>query len=242
MSMLKSFVLGTAFLAASAAALGQVTVPNTFTSGTPAKAADVNANFSAVVTGVNANAKAITALKTQVGNIPAGPQGPQGPQGPTGATGGLSVVDSAGKVVGPYLYDFSTGDSVAVQTPQGLRVFTLAIWSQSPSGAATVILGIPFTAGALYYASANCSGTPNVSLSAANSVFALGVSDGTNYWSLGSTTSTALSYNSMLTYNWATSSFACNASSGGPINVLPLTSPTSLISLGFTPPFSVTLN
>jgi hypothetical protein len=50
-----------------------VSVPNTFTAGTPAKAADVNANFTALVNGIN--------------NLVAPP----------------TVVDSAGHVVGPYI-------------------------------------------------------------------------------------------------------------------------------------------
>ena len=87
MGKLHSLVLGAVFAAASATVFGQVTVPNTFTPGTPAKAADVNANFNAVVTGVNANATAISALQTQVKSIPGGPAGPQGPQGSQGSQG-----------------------------------------------------------------------------------------------------------------------------------------------------------
>jgi hypothetical protein len=110
---------------AFSATAGNVTVPNTFTAGTPAKAADVNANFSAVATAVNASAQDIATLQTAVKNTPAGPQGPpgiqgttgaQGPLGPTGPAGpqgqqglqgpagpgGLLVKDSTGKVVGSY--------------------------------------------------------------------------------------------------------------------------------------------
>jgi hypothetical protein len=39
---------------------GQVTVPNTFTSGTKARAAEVNANFTALEQGVNDNDARIT--------------------------------------------------------------------------------------------------------------------------------------------------------------------------------------
>src|ERR1700676_3223964 len=113
------------------ASAGNVTVPNTFSAGTPAKAADVNANFSAVATAVNASAQDIATLQTTVKNIPAGPQGPAGiqgttgapgPQGPIGLTGSsgpagsqgqqglqgpagpgaMLVKDSTGKVVGSY--------------------------------------------------------------------------------------------------------------------------------------------
>ena len=47
------------------AASAQVTVPNTFVSGTPAKAADVNANFQAVVTAINALHSATTNAATK---------------------------------------------------------------------------------------------------------------------------------------------------------------------------------
>ena len=48
---------GSALLAATA--WGQISVPNSFTAGEAAFAADVNANFEAVVDGVNANLDAI---------------------------------------------------------------------------------------------------------------------------------------------------------------------------------------
>jgi hypothetical protein len=51
-------------MAALAASAGNVTVPNTFTPGTPAKAADVNANFSAVAAAVNSSAQDIATLQT----------------------------------------------------------------------------------------------------------------------------------------------------------------------------------
>jgi hypothetical protein len=53
-------------LCSTAAVAGNVTVPHTFTSGTPARAAEVNANLSAIATGVNGNATDITALKSAV--------------------------------------------------------------------------------------------------------------------------------------------------------------------------------
>ena len=40
-----------------------VTIPNTFTSGTPAKAADVNANFNALATAIDSLQKSISALQ-----------------------------------------------------------------------------------------------------------------------------------------------------------------------------------
>ena len=53
--------------------LAQTQVPNVFEDGTPAKAAEVNANFDALETAIDA--------------IPEGPAGPQGEQGPAGADG-----------------------------------------------------------------------------------------------------------------------------------------------------------
>jgi hypothetical protein len=74
-------------LAATSAHAGTVTVPHTFVSGTPAKAEDVNANFSAIATAVNGNAADVAALVSSVNAIPAGPQGPAGLAGPQGVSG-----------------------------------------------------------------------------------------------------------------------------------------------------------
>jgi hypothetical protein len=116
-NLIRSTAFGIALMAVSLGAIaGTVIVPNTFTAGTPAKAADVNANFSAVATAVNASAENIATLQTTVKNMPAGPQGPagtpgtngsagaQGPQGAQGpaGTGAMLVKDSTGKLVGSY--------------------------------------------------------------------------------------------------------------------------------------------
>ena len=53
-------------MATTAANAGSVTIPNTFTAGTPAKAADVNANFSAVATAVNGSANDVATLQTKI--------------------------------------------------------------------------------------------------------------------------------------------------------------------------------
>lgn len=58
----------------------QTQVPNTFQSGQPARASEVNANFDVLETAIDQNAVAIQ-------NIPAGPEGPQGPQGVMGPPG-----------------------------------------------------------------------------------------------------------------------------------------------------------
>jgi len=57
---------GIMLLGSGMAYASPVTVPNTFTSGTPAVAADVNANFNAVAVGVNDNDSRIT---TNAGSI-----------------------------------------------------------------------------------------------------------------------------------------------------------------------------
>ncbi len=64
-------------LAACASALGQVQIPHKFSSGGPARAADVNENFEALAAGINASNAAIR-------NSPAGPAGPPGPAGAAG--------------------------------------------------------------------------------------------------------------------------------------------------------------
>jgi hypothetical protein len=63
MKTLSSLSCALALSGACAAANAQVTIPNTFQSGTPARAADVNANFSAVKAAVDANAADIAALE-----------------------------------------------------------------------------------------------------------------------------------------------------------------------------------
>lgn len=60
-----------ALTSARVLAAGPIGVPNTLQSGATAKAADVNANFTAVVTGVNANDARLTAIEAAVagGNV-----------------------------------------------------------------------------------------------------------------------------------------------------------------------------
>ena len=64
----------------SSSVYAQTEVPNTFTAGTPARAAEVNENFDTLEAAVDQNATAIT-------QIPAGPQGDVGPAGPQGLPG-----------------------------------------------------------------------------------------------------------------------------------------------------------
>lgn len=153
-----------AVIAANAYA-GTVTIPNTFVADTTAKAADVNANFSAVATAVNGTAQDVSALQAAVKNLPAGPQGPQGaqgpqgtagptgPQGPPGANGqGLPTVkDSNGAVVGIYSvsspWTWNVGrESVLMKTSAGTFFFVGINASQ---------FGLP---GFLDFPTADCSG------------------------------------------------------------------------------------
>ena len=53
-------------------AASSVSVPNTFTGGTPAVAAEVNANFSAVENAINDNDSRVTALEGALGGLAAG--------------------------------------------------------------------------------------------------------------------------------------------------------------------------
>ena len=66
-------LLTAALLVASFGVVADTEVPHTFTDGTPAKASEVNANFDALETAIDA--------------IPEGPAGPAGAKGDTGDTG-----------------------------------------------------------------------------------------------------------------------------------------------------------
>jgi Collagen triple helix repeat (20 copies) len=152
-----------ALLAVSAAAYaGDVTIPNTFTAGTPAKAADVNANFSAVATAVNATASDVTALQTAVKAIPAGPAGAQGATGAAGPAGPAGPQGSAGPI-GPAGATGSTGaagpagatgaqGAAGATGPQGLPggLSAPALWVAStsyPAGSVVYEMSNPQTSG-----------------------------------------------------------------------------------------------
>ena len=60
-------------LAGSVPALADdVTIPNVFQAGTPARAAEVNANFSAVESSVDDNAQDIAANVSEISNVSTG--------------------------------------------------------------------------------------------------------------------------------------------------------------------------
>lgn len=99
-NLLEYSTLGAAVLI-SGAALGQTQVPNTFQSGSPALASEVNENFDALAQAVQV-LEATDPVPGPVGpqgaQGPAGPQGsqgPAGPQGPQGPAGQDAVVDPA---------------------------------------------------------------------------------------------------------------------------------------------------
>ena len=73
---------------AAIAAAAQVTVPNTFTPGTPIKSSEVNANFKKLEDAVNSIPAGATG--------PAGPTGPTGPQGPSGPAGAVGATGPKG--------------------------------------------------------------------------------------------------------------------------------------------------
>jgi hypothetical protein len=61
--MTRNFLILAAALVLSSSAGAQTSVPNTFTANTPANAEDVNANFGALVTAINALDTRVTALE-----------------------------------------------------------------------------------------------------------------------------------------------------------------------------------
>ena len=65
-STLPFWVSAVLALTATSVYSGTVTIPNTFKPGTPARAADVNANFSAIATAVNDTATDIATLETSI--------------------------------------------------------------------------------------------------------------------------------------------------------------------------------
>ena len=63
---MKSQLKAILFLAASMAANAQTQVPHDFQSGTPARAAEVNANFDTLETAIDANTAAVTANEARI--------------------------------------------------------------------------------------------------------------------------------------------------------------------------------
>lgn len=64
--MIRFLIAASLFCIAFAGQAQQVSVPNSFTAGAPAKAADVNANFSALAAGINALSARVAKLEGQI--------------------------------------------------------------------------------------------------------------------------------------------------------------------------------
>ncbi len=137
-------------LSASEAALGQTQVPNTFQSGQPARAAEVNANFSAVETGINDNDNRIMNNETDITNnsatissntatIAAANAAIQSQLGPV-------VLDGNGNEIGLLVSIGENHLNFEVITQQGY------LFSVSPRDGRTMV-------GPLYFASSDCTGT-----------------------------------------------------------------------------------
>jgi Collagen triple helix repeat (20 copies) len=122
--------------ASAGASSGPVTVPNTFVAGTPAKAADVNADFAVVADAINQTAQTVSVLQAAVQNIPAGapgPQGPQGAEGPVGTAGAAGARGAAGPA-GPAGPAGSAGP-MGPTGAQGASGSAGAVGLQGPAGA-----------------------------------------------------------------------------------------------------------
>jgi hypothetical protein len=129
-------------LAFSATTFAQTQVPNDFQAGTPARAAEVNANFDALEAAIDANATAIT-------QIPAGPEGPQGPQGDPGPQGPQGVMGPPGSQgvqgpAGPAGPQGSEGPQ-GLQGPEGPQGIQGPEGPQGPVGPALTVVagGVP---------------------------------------------------------------------------------------------------
>lgn len=68
---MRNLFLAVGFLVLSNTASAQTTVPNTFTAGSPAKAAEVNANFQALVTAINSLGARVDSVSTRVDSVTA---------------------------------------------------------------------------------------------------------------------------------------------------------------------------
>jgi hypothetical protein len=105
-------IVGVIVLFSSSVVLGQTQVPNDFTAGQPARAAEVNENFDMLETAIDQNA-------SDIQSIPAGPKGDVGPQGPQGEVGppGPQGIQGFMGPPGPQGIQGDTGS----QGPQGVQ-------------------------------------------------------------------------------------------------------------------------
>jgi hypothetical protein len=211
--MHRRFLYAFCAILAAASVRGATTpfsVPNTFVAGTPAKAEDVNANFTAV-------ANAINALQTA-----------------QSAAGPIIVEDSAGHVVGPYI---PFGNPVAGSTSDLLQgVF---IRTPAASFVAQIYVTGFVSGGSLLYTTSDCTGTAYItSQNGAQSIilnYAI-VLNGTAYvlqWAATTTVSVA----SSASLNG--SSLQCTPATPAPQSAAPVIATVDLTTLGFVPPFSL---
>ena len=122
-------LLTAALLVASINVVAQTEVPNVFEDGTPASAADVNENFDALETAIDAIPEGPAGPQGEQG--PAGPQGEKGDQGDAGATGPQGPIGLTG-ATGAEGDKGDTGD-------QGIQ------GEQGPAGADGVAAGLSCT-------------------------------------------------------------------------------------------------
>jgi hypothetical protein len=129
----------------SASALAQVvTVPNTFSAGTPISASQVNANFQALATAINNGIPGYEMVTSQTFTIP--PNTTEMAQGtancPSGKVvlgggfylgGGGSVVQSQ-PVVGNGLWGWEVGVNNPINIPLPLTVFAICAFGSEPTG------------------------------------------------------------------------------------------------------------
>ncbi len=135
---------------------GPVTVPNTFTSGTTARASEVNGNFSAVETAVNDNDVRISANANAVAGIAT--NGTAISSNTTAIAANQTrlspvVVDGANNEIGMLLSIDDDAQFVNVLTDQGYVIDGLELGSGESGGRSKP----------LWFVSANCTGTAYLS-------------------------------------------------------------------------------
>ena len=125
-------------LAATTARSGTVTVPNTFTPGTPAKAADVNSNFNAIATAVNGSAGDIATLQSAVQAIQKAQNSGfsfQGPWSSAAAYAVNAVVTEAGSSYLALMANTAVDPAKDVSTSGGHWALIAAAGSNGATGA-----------------------------------------------------------------------------------------------------------
>ena len=126
-------LLTAVFLFASFNVVAQTEVPNVFEDGTPASAAEVNANFDALEAAIDAIPEGPAGPQGEKGDTgdtgPQGETGPAGPQGATGLTGATGAKGDTGDI-GPQGEQGETGPA----GPQGATGLTGATGAKGDTG------------------------------------------------------------------------------------------------------------